>query len=219
MVASGLRAFRRKANSMASIWQVTWRWAGLIGGTGYTNLYYAASTADGAEALAACTKSRLLFDGVKTLIPTAASISLQGDVKLLEDTTGDIVNIFTVSGPAAVTGTGSGTAYAGGTGVCVDWLTGVVHGKHLMMGRTFFVPTVSTAFVTGVVAPGTLTTFGTAAEAMRTATGPAFGVWGRPRAAKALPGGGTSPALTGHFANAISSRIPQKAVVLRSRRD
>jgi hypothetical protein len=64
-----------------------------------------------------------------------------------------------------------------------------------------------------------LTTVGAAAEAMRTAAGPAFGVWGRPRALTVRPGKPDLPALTGHFAQAISSRIPQKAVVLRSRRD
>lgn len=204
---------------MANIWQVTWRWAGIVGGIGYTNLFYAATAGDGAEALAACTKSRLLFDGFKSLVPNTVSISLQGDVRLIEDTSGDIVNIFTVSGPAAVGGTGSSTSYSASTGVVIDWLTGVVHGKHLMQGKTFVVPTISTAFGSGVVSTGALTTFATAAEAMRTATGPAFGVWGRPRDAKVRPGKPDLPALTGHFATAISSRIPQKAVVLRSRRD
>lgn len=204
---------------MANIWQVTWRWAGIVGGTGYTNLFYAATAGDAAEALAAGTKSRLLFDGVKTLIPNTVSLSLQGDVRLIDDVTGDIQNIFTVSGPATVAGSGSSTSYSATTGVCVDWLTGVVHGKHLMIGRTFLVPSISTAFASGIVASATLTTVGTAAEAMRTATGPAFGVWGRPRDSYTKPGGVVVPALTGHFATAISSRIPQKAVVLRSRRD
>lgn len=204
---------------MANIWQITWRWAGIVGGTGYTNLFYASTAGDGTEALAAATKSRLLFDGMKTLLPSTVNLTLSGDVRLIQDSSGDLVTIFTVSGPTQVTGTGSSSSYAGASGGCVDWLTGVVHGKHLMVGRSFFVPMVATAYDAGTLAAGTLTTMATAAEAMRTATGPAFGVWGRPRDEKTKPGGGVIPALTGQFAAAISSRIPDKAVVLRTRRD
>jgi hypothetical protein len=204
---------------VANIWQVTWKWAGGIGGAGYSNLYFAATAGDATEALAAATKSRLLFDGVKSLIASGITITLNGDVRLLEDTTGDLVTIMTVSGPAAVNGGGAGSTYPAASGGCVDWLTGVVHGKHLMVGRTFIVPMHSTAYSAGKLASGAITTMGTAAEACRTASGPALGVWGRPRAVFTRPDGTVRPALTGAFASAISSRIPDKAVVLRSRRD
>jgi hypothetical protein len=204
---------------MASIYQVTWRWQGTTGGTGYTNLYYQVTAGDGTEALAAVTKSRLLFDGAKALLPNLVQISLQTDVRVIEDTTGDLVNIWTVSGPAAVTGTAGASYFAAPVGGCVDWPTSTIHGKHMMTGRTFFVPLYSATFDTnGSLAIGTLNTLATAAENMRTASGPTFGVWGRPRAAKTV-GGVTVPALSGLWAPALSSRIPDKAVVLRSRRD
>jgi len=204
---------------VANIWQVTWRWTGGVGGTGYTNLFYASTAGDGTEALAAATKSRLLWAGVAALIPSGIQLSLQGDVRLIQDSTGDLVTIFTVSGPLAVNGSGPATSYGGASGGCVDWLTGVVHGKHLMVGRTFIVPLPGNAYDAGTLSTSTLTTMATAAESMRTASGPAFGVWGRPRPTTPRPGKPDLPALTGVFATAISSRIPDKAVVLRSRRD
>ena len=204
---------------MASIWQVTWKWGGTTGGTGYTNLYYQGTSLDATEALAAATKSRLLFDGVKSLLATRITLNLQTDVRLINDVTGDLINIFTVSGITQVTGTAGVSYYAGASGACVDWLTSVLHGKHLMVGRTFIVPLYATGYDTdGSIAGTALTTLATAAENMRTATGPTFGVWGRPRKAKTVDGV-TIPALTGLFAPALSSRIPDKAVVLRSRRD
>jgi hypothetical protein len=166
-------------------------------------------------------QSRLLFDGFHTLLPNVVRVDPITDVRLIEDTTGNLVNIFSVVGVGGVVGTGGVGVYSAPSGGCIDWLTGFVHGKHLMVGRTFVVPMIAAAYTaTGGLSGATVTTLGTAAETMRTAN-PAhpFGVWGRPRKAFTRPDGTVRPALTGHFAPAISSRIPAKAVVLRSRRD
>lgn len=205
---------------MAHIWQVVWQWSGTTGGLGYTNLFYNATAGTGSEALAAVNKSRTLFQGVGAYIPPNVSVSPHTDVRLIEDTTGDLVNIFTATGITPVPGTASDPHYSGASGACVDWLTGVLHGKHMMVGRTFFVPTSWVVFDTnGTLTGQAVTDIALAAEAHRTASGPVFGVWGRPRKEKPKPGGGVIPALTGLFAPAISSRVPDKAVVLRSRRD
>jgi hypothetical protein len=204
---------------MANIWQVTWRWTGFTGAPGYTNFYYAATAGDATEALAAATKSRLFFSGVASVLPTFVNVALVTDVRLIDDGTGNLVSIFTVTGISSVTGSAGSSAYPGPAGGCVDWITGVVHGKHLMTGRTFLVPLLGSAFDTnGSLASGIITTIATGSEAMRTASGPAFGVWGRPRAAKTV-GGVVIPALSGLWSAAVSSRVPDKAVVLRSRRD
>jgi hypothetical protein len=205
---------------VASIWQVTWAWTGFPGATGYSNLYYRASTSDAGEAAGVCQQSQLLWTGLKGLLPQQVTISLQPDVRLLEDSTGNLVNIFTVTGIPPTTGSAAAGVYSAPSGGCIDWLTGVIHGKHLMVGRTFVVPLAGAAYQNnGTLADTTVTTLATAAESMRQAN-PAhpFGVWGRPRKADNTSNP-PKPALTGFFANAISSRIPDKAVVLRSRRD
>jgi hypothetical protein len=203
---------------MAAIYQVVWQWTGSSGLPGYTNLFYDATTDSPTEALAACTKSRLLFAGVAGILPSTVTISLNSDVRVLSDTDGTLTNIYTVVGPAPVVGSVA-DRYAQVAGGCIDWLTTTVHGTRRMQGRTFVVPLTTLAYDgTGKLASTTVTTLGTAAEAMRTGTGPTFGVWGRPRAAdpEATP---PVTARAGLWGPAVSSRIPTKVVYLSSRRD
>jgi len=204
---------------MANIWQVTYQWSGTTGGLGYTNLYFEAVAATGAEALGAVNKAHTLFQGMAAYVPNLVQITPFTDVRLIEDTTGDLVNIFTVTGVSSIGGGAVASQYSGASGACIDWLTGVIHGKHLMTGRTFFVPLAALAYENnGTLADQTVTDIALAAEGFRTAAGPAFGVWGRPRKEQ-VPPNPNKPALTGQFARAIGSRVPDKAVVLRSRRD
>jgi hypothetical protein len=204
---------------VAHIWQVVYTWNGETGGIGYTNLFFASTAGTGSEALAAVNKAHTLFQGIAAYIPGRITIAVQTDVRLIEDTTGDLVNIFTVSGVPSIPGGGANVPYAGASGACIDWLTGVLHGKHLMVGRTFIVPASASVYdFDGSIVAQAVIDLALAAEGMRTAAGPVFGVWGRPRKAKTV-GGVTVPALAGLFSPAISSRVPDKAVVLRSRRD
>jgi len=204
---------------MARIWQAGYQWTGFPGATGYTNFYFQATASDAFEALAVCNQGRVFFQQCTSMLPDNVTINVQTDCRLIEDTTGDLINIFTVSGISAVHGTGGPGGYAGASGGCVDWLTGAIHGKHLMVGRTFVVPITSGFYENnGTLSTGAVTTLATAAEAMRTQAGPLFGVWGRPRKAKTVDGV-TVPALVGAWHPAIASRVPDKAVVLRSRRD
>jgi hypothetical protein len=205
---------------MASVWQVVYNWSGTTGGAGFTNLFFEALQGNGTEALAAVTKGRILFQALNFYLPNTITITPSSDVRLIEDSTGALTNIFTVTGVSGVVGSAPAGVYSGPSGGCIDWLTGVIHGRHLMVGRTFLVPMANNAYQNnGTLGSQVVADMATAAESFRTASGPAFGVWGRPRKAVTLPGGEVRPALVGHFARAISSRVPDKAVVLRSRRD
>jgi|KBSSwiStaDraftv2_1062776.scaffolds.fasta_scaffold566198_2 hypothetical protein len=203
---------------MAAIFQVVWRWSGPVGGEGFTNLFFDATTDTSAAALDAVEKSRLLFDGVKALIPDAYNIAPDPAVRVLDDVTGDLLTIYTVTGVTAVDCTGAGV-FAAPAGACIDWLTTTVHGSRRMQGRTFLVPLFGSAYDSnGSILNAYVTTIATAAEAMRTETGPAFGVWGRPRAADPdhVP---PITARDGLWGPAVSSRVPDKTVILTSRRD
>src|SRR6185503_8582533 len=159
----------------------------------------------------------VLFAALAPQLPSNIHVAPLTDVRLIEDTTGNLINIYTVTGLPGHQGGGGTAGYSGASGGCIDWLTGVIHGKHLMVGRTFVVPLTGGAYENnGSLTTAVVTALANAAEAMRT-NNPniPFGVWGRPRKAKTLPGGEVIPALPGHFANAISSRVPDKAVVLR----
>lgn len=203
---------------MTNIWQSTWRWDGAPGMPGFTNLFFEGTAGDGPEALAAVTKARRLFAGVAALIPSAISISPVTDVRLLDDATGNLVNIFTVTGIATVPG-GGGGVFAAPAGAVVDWITTTVHGSRRLQGRSFIVPLFGSAYDSnGTILNAYVTTIATAAEDMRTFTGPAFGVWGRPRAAQPshVP---PITARAGLWGPAVSSRVPDKTCVLTSRRD
>lgn len=203
---------------MAAIYHVKWGWSGPAGGQGYTNLFFDATVDTPTDALTAVTNSRLLFSGVSALIPAAYTITPFTDVRVLDDVTGDLLNIYTVTGVTPVT-CGGGGVFSAPSGACVDWLTTTVHGSRRMQGRTFFVPLFGSAYGSnGTLLDAYVTTIATAAEAMRTASGPAFGVWGRPRAADPTH----TPPITardGKWGPAVSSRVPDLAVILRSRRD
>ena len=137
---------------------------------------------------------------------------------MIDDVTGDLLNIYTVTGVTPVDCGGAGV-FAGPAGACVDWLTTTVHGSRRMQGRTFFVPLFGSAYDSnGTILNAYVTTIATAAEAMRTASGPQFGVWGRP--IEADPDA-TPPVVgrAGKWGPAVSSRVPDKTVILRSRRD
>ena len=203
---------------MAPIWQVTYRWSGLVGMPGYTNLFFNGSVGTGADALAAVTKAKILFDGLAAWVPSPCHMAPSTDVRLLDDVTGDLQNIFTVSG--ITDSVGAATAdHPAAAGAVIDWLTTTVHGTRRLQGRTFVVPLTTLAFAPdGSLGTSTVSQIATAAEAMRTAAGPAFGVWGRPRAAKPLH----VPPITardGLWGPAVSSRVPDMCAVLRSRRD
>ena len=130
---------------MAAIFHVKWGWSGPTGGQGYTNLFFDGTTDTPAAALTAVTNSRLLFAGVSALIPDAYTITPFTDVRVIDDVTGDLLNIYTVTGVTPVDCGGAGV-FAGPAGACVDWLTTTVHGSRRMQGRTFFVPLFGSAY-------------------------------------------------------------------------
>jgi hypothetical protein len=202
---------------VANIWQVVWEWTGFSGAPGFTNLFFASSAGTATEALSAATNSRLFFDGVKGILSDDCHIAVQTDVRLIDDVTGDLQNIFSITGVSPVVGTATAN-YAGAVGLGVDWLTTTVHGSRRMQGRTFIVPAVNAYDDVGSPNSTSILAVATAAEAMRTASGPVFGVWGRPRAANPS----ATPPVTardGLFGPATASRVPDRVFVLRSRRD
>lgn len=202
---------------MASIWQCGYEWTGFQGAPGFTNLYFAADTEDPAEALDAVEKGFLLFDFLADWGPSTVTVTPQTDVRLLSDITGDLLDIVTVTGLTPKVGAVN-ARYSAVSGACIIWPTTTIHGTRRMQGRTFLVPLTQAAYQSdGTLDPSAVSTIAADAEAMRTASGPVFGVWGRPRAASAGPPPVT--ARDGIWGPATSSRVPDRVAELRSRRD
>lgn len=204
---------------MVAILRVKARWAGFSGAPGFTVLHFrdfatgegGGTDPDSAQAVAAATRVRSFFDAIKANLPAAATVTIEPEVEMLEDTTGELMDTFPAGTQAVVTGTNS-AAFAGPIGAVINWKTGSVRNGRRIRGRSFIVPMALGMFTTGgIVTPAAQTTLQTAANALvdNTST-PDLGVYARPSAPLATDG---------RWVLATSATVPTLAAVLRSRRD
>lgn len=184
------------------------RWTGFSGAPGFTVMYFQ-DTQTTAPA-----DMRAFWDGVKSALPTNVTITVDGSGDTIDEATGDLVSVWTGTAPAPVVGTGAGV-YAAPAGAMVRWNTaGIVAGRRVR-GKTFLVPAISAAYAgDGSLDAADITVIQTAADALIAAAGSTPVVWARPFA-----GGVGVPARVGSFHNITTATIPDKAVVLTSRRD
>lgn len=185
-------------------------WALPTGGPGVSTLFAFPDTTEQVFADAV----RAFFSDVLNLATPhdslPAGVTIQGDalVDNIEVTDGTLQSSVPVTPPAAITGTSAGV-YPAPSGLCITWLTGLVHQGRRVRGRTFFVPLANTAYDTsGTLATSFLTSVRTAASAyIAGAVNPC--VWARP-----------DPGTTNGAAFAIAAgTCLDKAAILTSRRD
>ena len=200
---------------MASMLRVTARWSGFQGSPGYSNFFFAADN-DGFhndEAADACAdKVDAFFGACAALFPNVFRISTLSDVDEIDPANGQLLRTFNAGSRGAVAGTAAANGFSGTSGAVVTWRSSGVRNGRRVRGRTFLVPTANIAYdIDGTLQASTLTTLGTAATALRTPfTNFTAGIWARPT----LPG-----ASDGAWFPMTSHSIPDKAAVLRSRRD
>lgn len=152
------------------------------------------------------------FEDIKAYFPPVVTVTSQSDAEVIEETTGQLQSVFTVTPSSGHTGPASSNPYSAASGAVVTWRTAGVRNGRRVHGRTFLVPLNQAAYA----ADGTLSTLGlsalnAAATTLASAAGaPDLGIWARP----------TAPAATdGEWFAVNSFSIPDMAAVLRSRRD
>lgn len=181
---------------------VSWSGGG-VQGLAANVLHFAADTSvpDPAAVLAA-------YAGVAALFPTGVVITVPNGGDVIEDTTGELVDVWSGTGGGQTGGSSAG-ARASGVGACVTWLTGgIINGRRLR-GRTFLVPLTSGAWDTdGTFQGSTLGLLDDWADDMQ-ASGP-LAVWHRPT---------TTGGSDGNSYGVIGHRITDKTAILTSRRD
>lgn len=195
------------------------RWSGFTGAPGYTVLHYRDFDAAGggggnvtaASAQGAADRASSFASQIRSLVPSIVTMAVENDVDVLEDTTGELVTSFGVTGALSFTGSGAG-AFSAPVGAVVNWRTGGVRNGRRVRGRSFIVPLAAGAFGTdGQLLPASVTTLQTAATAAVNQTGtPDLGVYARPTAVGATDGA---------WFVATSASVPRLGAVLRSRRD
>jgi len=179
-------------------------WTGATGLPGYTRLKFD-GTLDAAGALAAATRVRTFFEAIKSLIPVAISINY-AEAAQVYGTDQVLLSEVGFVPPAVTVGTGAGS-FSSPSGMVVNWLTSAVFAGRKLRGRSFLVPLVGATYAAdGTPSPTAMTAVTNAAAALVSGS-PALVVAG-------------SHATAGFIQSAVTgSSVPDRAAVLRSRRD
>lgn len=156
--------------------------------------------------------------------PMTIQIATIGDI--IESTTGALVGQWNLPAVSAIPALGQ-TVYSAPSGAVVDWLTATILDGHRVRGRSFLVPLSTNEYDSqGTILNATVDGLGLRSAALVTAEANKFVVWHRPYPGRAAlppvgtkPGKPARPATLGGVAVITGSRVPDMAVVLRSRRD
>lgn len=201
---------------MAGIARIKMQWSGFTGGPGFSVFHFRDFTAgevDQATVDGAITKVRAFATAIAGDVPNGTQFQVQGDVEVIEETNGQLIDVLSSDGGAAIPSTApAGLAYSAASGACVTWRTNGIRNGRRIRGRTFIVPMHGSAYDTnGTIGPTIVPKFVTAANNLRDQTGAGdLGVWARPTA----PG-----ANDGIWYVVTGSTVNDKVAILRSRRD
>lgn len=192
-----------------AIYRVTVRWMGFQGAPGYSNFHFheqagSPGARDGWERVFA------FFNGVNSLFPTDVTYLAEGEVAVLDETTGMVTDYQTVSENPQPGNGGSTGGYSAASGAVVTWNTNGVRNGRRVRGRTFLVPLGGNSYQSdGTLTSSAISTINEAAEELvGDGFDSGFSVYSRPSTGG---DGGVYP-VTGF-------RVPDMAAVLRSRRD
>lgn len=157
---------------------------------------------------------------VAVYMPADVSLHVESTGDTFESTTGLIQGTWARGVQPTYVG-GSVGAYAAPVGVVVEWLTDIHLSGRRLRGRTFVVPCTTAAFsLDGSLDAAVQVEFQAASSAFAANSAGTFTIWQRPRLAR--PADGSRKAVLargGGHGVVTSSRVPDKAAVLRSRRD
>lgn len=185
---------------MTTLGRLRVSWTGFTGAPGLST-FYAEDTGSGF-----CAAVLNFFTQIRGVLPNVVTITVPSEGDLINDASGALVGAWSDTGGGTTTGNG-GTTYAGPVGAVVHWNTGAIINSRRLRGSTFIVPVASGFDDTdGTVSSGGLSTLRTQASNLVGAVA-TLRAWHRP--------GNTS----GSSALITSASVPDKMVVLRSRRD
>jgi len=198
---------------MTDLTRIRAQWSGFGGGPGVSTFYSLGSGLTVANL-------RAWFLAIAQYLPNTVTVQVENSGDVVDDVTGALVGAWAVSPVLPVVGVVGGS-YSAPSGWITEWLTTTILDGHRLVGKTFCVPSA------GSVLDGDGTLANTPITNLRAYTATAFAamsgdlcVWHRPRVARAATA--YHPAVTardGGHGLVTGYRIPDKVVVLRSRRD
>lgn len=210
---AGLLGIAQIGKNMTALRRVRVGLTGFAGSPGVNTFYFL----DTSTALASL---NTLYQGLQGVFPSVVTIQIENTGDIIESTTGELLGSWSGNAVAPFGGTGAGS-YSAPSGAMIGWETGAVRDGRRLRGRTFLVPAVGSQYDQyGTLNDTMVTSVQASATAFIFEQSSSFVIWHRPFAG--APAVGTKPArpatLGGH-ALVIAARVPDKAVVLRSRRD
>jgi len=126
------------------------------------------------------------FNAIKASFPPTVSWAIPSSGDTVDDVSGAITGAWIGGTAASYTGTGSAQYFAG-TGAYARWVTGAVHNRRKVYGRTFLVPLINAgADSDGTIGPATLGTLTTAVNTLGSSG--VLRVWSRPKTATSNDG-------------------------------
>jgi hypothetical protein len=177
-------------------------WNGVTGLPGISTFYVGSGVTDQAPI-------RTFFDSIKALFPSIISFQVANTGDQLQEATGQITGGWAGPSQAVVNGGSVGSNFAAPTGMLVKWLTTAVVDGRRPVGKTYLVPIDRSVYdINGTPTSASITTIQNAATALIVALAGELKVWHR----KNTKGAGIA-------FNVLAAQVPDKVVVLRSRRD
>lgn len=172
--------------------------SGLKGMPGVNTFY-----SQGLDPLALQARLQSFYTAIKGLVPSATAWTIPTSGRIIDLSTGLGKGIWSGGVPTVVGGS-TGGAYPAPVGATVRWNTSVFNGGRRVIGKTFIVPLTNACFdVDGTLTNSTVSTLKAAADAVPGGTS-GLVVYSRKN--------GTASVVT-------TAEVPDRAMVLRSRRD
>lgn len=201
---------------MPSAYRVRAIWSGFAGAPGYSNFHFNQLT-DAAARNAAGAAVRSFFAALAGQLQTGWNVAVQGEITEWDVATGVMLAAADMSSvPTPVVGTATAAPFAGGSGLCVTWKTGVIFNGRRIVGRTFVVPAVGIYENDGTLTAGAITAAQTAAGQLTGAASAEFSIWAK---TFTKPTDGSKPVQIGGLLPAATSyAVKDMASQLRSRR-
>lgn len=193
-----------------ALYRVKARWTGFTGAPGLSVFHFHdESNFASATPAAAAAAVRAFFQANVALLPGGVTISVENQVELINEGSGELEDIVGIATQTPTTGTAT-AGFSAPSGVVVHWLTNGVRNGRRVRGKTFLVPQVGSIYqADGTIANAFIGNYTTAAQALIDDPASAFVVYGRPTQ------GGTD----GQAFLVTGTRVPDMVAVLRSRRD
>lgn len=203
---------------MANVSVMTAVQTGYTGAPGYTKIHLGEINTS-VDANSAGAAFRAFLDALKAFWVVGWNYTITPTVQQYDVSTGKLVSeVGMTTPPTAVNGTvtaGTGAAaYAGGTGLVLNWVTGVIVNGRKVRGRTFIVPVVQGLFSTdGTISSATITTCQAAGATFIGALSTHMQVWSRQFDNAKPPN-----QIGGQVHDVQTILVPDRAAQLRTRR-